>query len=151
MKKRSTNFEKQTRGLSSRPYGYGRPRDEPYGDGFGAEDRGRAWLPTPYRSMSHSPVRREMRVDSPPRRGRVRSKSPKHHGAAATLVGALAGGLIGNAANKGGHGTLSTVAGAVIGGLGAREAEKMWDRHEDRKAEEEEERRTRRRRGREYH
>ena len=52
------------------------------------------------------------------------------------MVGAIAGGLIGNSVTKGG--TIPTVAGAVVGGLGARTAEKVYDRHKDREYEEEE-------------
>ncbi|KAF2186675.1 hypothetical protein K469DRAFT_749717 [Zopfia rhizophila CBS 207.26] len=55
-----------------------------------------------------------------------------------TVMGALAGGFIGNAANKGD--TMTTVAGAVIGGIGARQVEKAWDERKDRYRKEEERR-----------
>ncbi|PSN65413.1 hypothetical protein BS50DRAFT_575436 [Corynespora cassiicola Philippines] len=102
--------------------------------------------PGPHRRPSSYSPRRSDKHDSTPRR--VRSKSPNHHRVAATVVGALAGGLVGNAAKKGHDGLLPTVAGAVVGGLGARELEKLYDRHEDKKAEAEA-RRERRRRERE--
>lgn len=61
-------------------------------------------------------------------------------------MGALAGGLIGNAAKHGN--TYTTVGGAIVGGIAAREGEKWYDRHEERKAALEE--RHARRREREY-
>lgn len=62
---------------------------------------------------------------------------------AATIVGALAGGVVGNGLNKGEGSKWTAVAGAVVGGLGARELEKAYDRRKD-KDFEEEERRARR-------
>lgn len=100
-------------------------------------------LPPHRRGSSYSPPRRRER--SPPRR--QRSRSPNHHRVAATVVGAIAGGLIGNTVTKGG--TIPTVAGAVMGGLGARTAEKAYDRRKDRELSEEEERWERKQRDRE--
>jgi uncharacterized protein YcfJ len=121
-------------------------------DEYVAYGRGRPYPPARYRSMSYSPPRRDFREESEHRR--KRSKSPNHHRAVATIVGAIAGGLVGNAVKKGEgpSSTLTTVAGAVIGGLGGREIEKEYDRHKEKRYEEEErrERREARRRERDY-
>jgi len=65
-----------------------------------------------------------------PRRQRRRSKSPQGKGLASIVMGALAGGVVGNELNKGD--AMTTVAGAVIGAVGAREAEKQWEKRKDR-------------------
>ena len=75
-----------------------------------------------------------LRATSP--RRRRRSKSPPGKGFASSVVGALAGGLVGNELNKGD--TLTTVAAAVIGAVGAREAEKQWDKRKEREKEDNE-------------
>ncbi|KAF2638779.1 hypothetical protein P280DRAFT_519647 [Massarina eburnea CBS 473.64] len=99
------------------------------------------------RPSSWDPPRRrsaERRWESPPRR--PRSKSPNHHRAVALVIGALAGGLAGSKLKKGEAvpNTVATVAGAVVGGIGAREAEKVYDRHKERRRDEEwQERRAR--------
>lgn len=101
-------------------------------------------LPPHRRGSSYSPPRRhEHEHDRDRDRGhdhsptrRQRSKSPNHHRVAATVVGAIAGGLISNRVSKGS--TITTVAGAVVGGLGGRQAEKMYDHHKHREFEEEE-------------
>jgi uncharacterized protein YcfJ len=51
---------------------------------------------------------------------------------AATIVGALAGGLLGSAAKEGS--AVSTVGGAVVGGLMAHEGDKWYDRHDEKKS-----------------
>ncbi|KAF2119688.1 hypothetical protein BDV96DRAFT_642702 [Lophiotrema nucula] len=136
----------------SPPEDYGRPRDfAPYGAPSGAQrglgDRGRP-SSSRMRSYSYSPPRRERPRED--RHERKRSTSPNHHRAVATIVGALAGGVIGHRVKKGEGelSTLSAVAGAVIGGIAAREGEKMYDRHKEERyeREEREERRGQRRR-----
>ncbi|KAF2708084.1 hypothetical protein K504DRAFT_468464 [Pleomassaria siparia CBS 279.74] len=116
-----------------------RPSDARYGDRF---VNGRRPLPPRRRESSYSPPRRsgQGRNVSPPRR--KRSHSPNHHRVAATIMGALAGGLVGNSSEKANKWT--TVAGAVVGGLGGRELEKAYDRREDKKMSEEERRERRR-------
>ena len=60
------------------------------------------------------------------------------------MIGALAGGVIGNVApDKGNRWT--TIAGAVVGGLSGRELEKAYDRRKGREGGEEEWRERRRR------
>ncbi|KAF2261195.1 hypothetical protein CC78DRAFT_583919 [Lojkania enalia] len=111
----------------SPPFDYApRPRNVPYGYGDRGEldDRGRPY-PIRRRSLSYSPPRREKSL--PPRK---RSSSPNHNRMFATVVGALAGGVAGNAVKKGN--TWTTVGGAVVGGIAAREAEKVYDRHKHR-------------------
>jgi uncharacterized protein YcfJ len=66
---------------------------------------------------------------------------------AAALIGAVAGGLLGNSARKGGDSTIATVGGAIMGGIAGMAAEKEWDRREGKSAGRESER-TRRRRDR---
>jgi hypothetical protein len=56
----------------------------------------------------------------PPRRAR------EGH-VAASLAGAVAGGLLGRETSKGDH--IATVIGAVVGAVGANVAEREWDRH----------------------
>jgi hypothetical protein len=70
------------------------------------------------------------------RRSRSRSNSrdryghhdKKDHHLAASVAGAVAGGLIGREASKGDW--KSTVAGAVVGALGANAAERTWEAHQ---------------------
>lgn len=101
--------------------------------------RRRQSLRTVPRSPSHSPPRNSRSLYAPratsPRRRR-RSKSPPSKGFASSVVGALAGGLVGNELNKGD--TLTTVAAAVIGAVGVREAEKQWDKRKEREKEDNE-------------
>lgn len=110
---------------------HGSRRYDDYYDDRRDVDRRRP-LPPHRRGSSYSPPRRRER--SPPRR--QRSRSPNHHRVAATVVGAIAGGLIGNTVTKGG--TIPTIAGAVVGGLGGRTAEKVYDHHKDREYRQEE-------------
>ncbi|KAF2465264.1 uncharacterized protein BDR25DRAFT_306730 [Lindgomyces ingoldianus] len=136
-------YQAAPRGPSPAPRVAPRPETSKY-DGYEPYPRGRA-LPSRRRSFSHSPPRHSHRLRfHSPSRQRVRSKSPSHHRATATIVGALTGGFLGNQVNKGS--TLMTIAGAVVGGLGAREAEKAYDRRKDREFEEEERREERRHR-----
>src|SRR5262245_8120416 len=123
----------QVRVPSPPPFGYAARHE----DAWATRERP---LPSRQRSSSWSPRRRsdQHRYASPPRR--VRSKSPNHHRAVATIVGALVGGVAGSRLKEGEPvpNTVSTVAGAVLGGIGAREIEKHYDRYKDRKAEEDE-------------
>ncbi|KAJ4299871.1 hypothetical protein N0V90_005118 [Kalmusia sp. IMI 367209] len=103
-----------------------------YGDAWAVHGR-----PMPQRQRSSSwssPRRSERRHDSPPRR--MRSKSPNHHRAVAVIVGALVGGVAGSRVKKGDgvHNTIATVGGAVVGSIASREIEKMYDRHQDKRA-----------------
>lgn len=124
------------------PFAYApSPYVAPYDDRY-AQDRRRP-IPPRRRDSSYSPPRRhEQRRSFTPPRQRKRSTSPNHHRVAATLVGALAGGLLGNTSDKSNKWT--TIAGAVVGGLGGRELEKVYDRRQDRGSEENERRERRR-------
>lgn len=101
--------------------------------------RRRQSLRTVPRSPSHSPPRNSRNLYAPRAtslRRHSRSKSPPGKGFASSVVGALAGGLVGNELNKGD--TLTTVAAAVIGAVGAREVEKQWDKRKEREKEDNE-------------
>ncbi|KAF2730944.1 hypothetical protein EJ04DRAFT_584839 [Polyplosphaeria fusca] len=143
--------------VASPPYGYdARPRHYE-GNEYEAYERGRPHA-SRYRAMSYSPPRHEYREErdhsEESKHRRKRSRSPNHHRVVATLVGALAGGLVANAVKKGDGptGTLTTVAGAVIGGISGHKMEQEYDRHKEKRYEEEErrERREQRRRERDY-
>ncbi|KAF2848451.1 hypothetical protein T440DRAFT_166070 [Plenodomus tracheiphilus IPT5] len=97
---------------------YGRPTNQ---------RRGSSWSP-PRTSKDN----RKNRSQS-----RTRARSPpqdKKHRLAATLGGALIGGIAGNQAGKGKkYDTAATFIGAIVGGLGAREATEFWDKRQHQK------------------
>ncbi|OJD40444.1 tata-binding protein-associated factor 2n isoform 1 [Diplodia corticola] len=75
--------------------------------------------------------RRHDSVRSSTSRRRRRSKSPHGTGVASAAMGALAGGFLGTELTKGD--TLATVAAAVVGAVGAHEAERKYDRFEQKR------------------
>ena len=64
----------------------------------------------------------------PPRRGDYRQREQCNHGSAGTILGAIAGGLLGNAAvGRHGNRTAGTLAGAGAGALVGRSADRDCD------------------------
>lgn len=83
------------------------------------------------RSRSYS----RSRADSPPRSrsrgGRLREKKEKHEDLIAGVIGAGAGGFLGN---KFAGGKIGTIGGALLGGIAAEE----WEKHREKKKHEKE-------------
>ncbi|KAF2748482.1 hypothetical protein M011DRAFT_466886 [Sporormia fimetaria CBS 119925] len=87
------------------------------------------------RASSYSPPRRERERDRDRDRNRRASRDDR---TTATMIGALAGGLLASAAKD--KSALSTVGGAVVGGLMARQGDKWNERRYERRYERREER-----------
>lgn len=90
------------------------------------------------RGSSWSPPRRHKDERKNRSQSRTRARSPaakdKQHRLAATLGGALIGGIAGSHAGKGKkYDTAATFLGAVVGGLGAREATEFYDKKKHQK------------------
>ncbi|KAH9862834.1 hypothetical protein J1614_010927 [Plenodomus biglobosus] len=104
--------------------------------GYEQSDRGRP--NNQRRGSSWSPPRRHKDERKNRSQSRTRARSPaakdKQHRLAATLGGALIGGIAGSHAGKGKkYDTAATFIGAVVGGLGAREATEFYDKKKHQK------------------